>query len=342
MKRKSAVILMLALFACTIANAQSTSNVSKRGTSAAPFLSIPQGARALGMGGAFVAIADDPRAMYWNPAGIADLQGIGVLIDHTSWIADVKYEFFGTTVSLGSYGGLGVNVTVSNIGDMKVTTVDQQDGTGEVFGVTDLAVGVSYGVKLTDAFSIGFNPKLVYQQIWKMSASALAIDLGVKYRTPFTGVSLGMSISNFGTKMQMQGNNMLVLYDPDPLTSGNNGRIPANLSTDSWDLPLNFRVGVSYEAPMGSLGRMTFAVDAMHPSDNYESVNVGGEYIFSDFLYFRAGMKSLFQKDSEEGLTLGVGVKEFLIGNLQFSMDYAYQDFARLKNAQKITLGISF
>jgi hypothetical protein len=142
--------------------------------------------------------------------------------------------------------------------------------------------------------------------------------------------------------MQMQGNNLLVLYDPDPLTSGNNGRIPASLSTDSWDLPLNFRVGVSYEVPMGSLGKMTLAVDALHPSDNYESVNVGGEYIFSDFLYFRAGMKSLFQKYSEEGLTMGVGVKEFVIGNLQFSMDYAYQDFARLKNAQKITLGISF
>jgi len=342
MKRKAVFLLLVVLLSTSWASAQGTTNVSKRGTSAAPFLSIPQGSRALGMGGAFVATADDPSAMYWNPAGIADISGISVLIDHTNWIADIKYEFLGTTVSLGSYGALGVNVTVSNIGDMKVTTVDQQDGTGEVFAVTDLAVGISYAVKLTDAFSIGFNPKMVYQQIWKMSANAFAIDLGVKYKTPFPGVTLGMSISNFGTKMQMQGNNLLVLYDPDPLTTGNNGHIAADLSTGTWDLPLNFRVGVSYLVPMGSVGKVTLAVDAMHPSDNYESVNVGGEYVFDDFLYFRAGRRSLFQKDSEEGITFGVGVKQFLIGNLQFSMDYAYQDFARLKNAQKITLGIYF
>jgi opacity protein-like surface antigen len=53
-------------------------------------------------------------------------------------------------------------------------------------------------------------------------------------------------------------------------------------------------------------------------------------------------MKSLFQKDSEEGLTFGIGVKQFLLGNLQFTFDYAYQDFSRLKYVQKIALGINF
>jgi hypothetical protein len=341
MKTRIENILTLIFLSSAIITAQST-DVSKRGTTAAPFLSIAQGARALGMGGAFVAIADDPSAMYWNPAGIADLQGIQVLVDHTSWIADLQYQYIGATMSLGSYGALGLNVTISNYGDMKVTTVDQQDGTGEVFGVTDLAVGLSYGLKLTDAFSIGFNPKIVYQQIWKMSTSAIAIDMGVKYRTPFKGITLGMSISNFGSKMQIQGENALVSYDPDLTTKGNNGNIPAYLATDSWELPLNFRVGISYDVPIGGLGKLSLAADAMHPSDNYECMNVGGEYIFYDFLYLRAGIKSLFQKDSEEGLTVGMGVKQFLIGNLQFTVDYAYQDFGRLKYVQKIALGIDF
>jgi hypothetical protein len=53
-------------------------------------------------------------------------------------------------------------------------------------------------------------------------------------------------------------------------------------------------------------------------------------------------MKSLFLKDSEEGLTLGVGVRQLLLGNVQFSVDYAYQDLSRLKNAQKFTFGIAF
>ncbi len=341
MKMRIEFIMTLIFFYSAITTAQ-TVDVSKRGTTAAPFLSIAQGARALGMGGAFVAIADDPSAMYWNPAGIADLQGIQVLIDHTNWIADLQYQYIGVTTSLGSYGALGLNITISDYGDMNVTTVDQQDGTGEVFNVTDLAVGLSYGLKLTDAFSIGFTPKIIYQQIWKMSASAIAIDMGIKYKTPFKGVMLGMSISNFGSKMQIQGENALVSYDPDLSTTGNNGNIPAYLATDSWDLPLNFRVGISYDVPIGSLGKMTLAVDAMHPSDNYECMNVGGEYVFYDFLYLRAGMKSLFQQDSEEGLTLGIGVKQFLIGNLQFTFDYAYEDFGRLKYVQKIDLGIFF
>jgi opacity protein-like surface antigen len=76
--------------------------------------------------------------------------------------------------------------------------------------------------------------------------------------------------------------------------------------------------------------------------NNYECMNVGGEYVFYDFLYLRAGMKSLFQKESEEGLTFGIGVKQFLIGNLQFTFDYAYLDFGRLKYVQKVDLGIFF
>lgn len=317
-------------------------NVSKRGTTAATFLSIAQGARGMAMGGAFVAVVNDPSALYWNPAGLADVEGIGFLVDNTSWIADIQYNYIGATVSAGPIGVLGLSVTMSNIGDMAVTTVERQDGTGEVFGVSDLAVGLSYGIKLTDAFAIGFTPKFVHQKIWKMSATAFAIDLGVKYRTPFEGFTLGMSISNFGTKMQMQGNNALVLYDPDPSGSGNNGRIPAQLATEEWELPLNFRVGLAYDLPLGEVGHLTLAADAQHPSDDYESVNVGGEFQFNDVLYVRGGYKTLFLADSEEGVALGLGVRQYVIGNVRLALDYAYQDFARLASVQKITLGVQF
>lgn len=342
MKKASIVLLTLTLFGYNSLFAQGSSGVSKRGTTAAPFLSIGQGARALGIGGAFVAIADDPSAMYWNPSGIADLQGFNLMVDHTYWFADIQYNYVGGTINLGSYGGLGINLTASDIGQMNVTTVDQQEGTGEVFTVSDLAVGLTYALKLTDKFSIGFNPKFVYQKIWKMSASALALDLGVKYHTPFEGVTLGMSISNFGTKMQMAGNNALVLYDSDPGNTGHNTRVPAQLAMEEWELPLNFRVGLAYNVPMGGLGKMTLAVDASHPSDNYESVDIGGEYVFDDFVYVRGGMKSLFQKDSEESFTAGLGIKQFVVGSLQIMVDYSYQDLKRLRSAQKVTLGIAF
>ncbi len=71
--------------------------------------------------------------------------------------------------------------------------------------------------------------------------------MGVQYVTPFDGMVLAMSISNFGTKMKMEGNSALIIYDPNPNSTGNNGSIPAYLQTDSWDLPLNFRVGLAYQ-----------------------------------------------------------------------------------------------
>jgi opacity protein-like surface antigen len=339
MKRLIIGVLVALAAAGPVSTAQ---NVSKRGTTAATFLSIAQGARGAAMGGAFVAVVDDPSAMYWNPAGLTDVEGIGFLVDNTSWIADIQYNYIGATVSAGSIGVLGLSVTMSSIGDMPVTTVDRQDGTGEVFGVSDLAVGLSYGIRLTDAFSIGFTPKFVHQKIWKMSATAFALDLGVKYRTPFEGFTLGMSISNFGTKMRMGGTNALVLYDPDPSGSGNNGRIPAELATEEWELPLNFRVGLAYDLPLEGIGHLTLAADAQHPSDNFESVNLGGEFQFNDVLYVRAGYKTLFIADSEEGLALGVGVRQFVIGNVRLGLDYAYQDFSRLVSAQKVTLGVQF
>ncbi len=318
------------------------SNVSKKGTTAAPFLSIGQGARALSMGGAFVAVADDPSSMYWNPAGIADINGVSLIVDHTQWLADIQYNYLAGTIHLGDLGTVGVSFTASSIDEMRVTTTENPEGNGETFAVSDVAFSIAYAIKLTDKFAIGFNPKFIYQKIWKMSASAMAIDIGVKYETPFDGAILGMSISNFGSKMQMQGNSSSVLFDPDPTTTGNNGKIPATLATEEWALPLNFKVGLAYKAYADPSNKLTLAIDASHPSDNYESIDLGAEYIFNDFLALRGGYKSMFLVDSQEGMTLGVGVKQAVVGNFQFTFDYAYQDFGILKSTQKFSIGIIF
>ncbi len=336
------IITVLFLIASTMPAQKFVSNVSKRGTTAAPFLSIAQGARALGMGTAFVAVANDQSAMYWNPAGIADLTGTRIVFDYTQWIADIKYNYVGATINLGDIGVVGLNLTSSSVPEMRVTTVDKPEGTGEMFGVSDAAVGITYAIKLTDKFSIGFNPKFVYQKIWKTSASAIAIDMGVKYQTPFEGITLGMSISNFGSKMRLMGNNTIVLYDPDIFTTGNNAHIPADARTDEWTLPLNFKVGIAYNVFSIDGNRLVVAMDASHPSDNYESIDLGGEYVFNDYIFLRGGYKSLFLENAEERFTLGFGIQQALIGNTQLTFDYAYQDYQRLNNAQKFSVGIIF
>lgn len=337
------IIIFLIVILFTVSGFSQDSRVnSKRGTTAATFLSIGQGAKALSMGSAFVAISDDPSAIYWNPAGITKNQGFGVVVDHTSWFADINYNFLAMTYSLGDFGTIGASFTMSDIDEMMVRTVQNPDGDGRKFGVTDAAFSVAWALQITDNFSIGFNPKYIYQGIWTMSASTFALDLGVKYITPFDDAILAMSISNFGPKMKMQGNAAQILYDPNPYSSGNNSAIPAEQLTEGWDLPLTFRVGLAYQ-PLNIDGNvLTIAADALHLSDNYESVNFGAEYAYDDFIFLRGGYKSAFISDSEESFALGFGLKQSIVGSIALKIDYAYQDFGRLNNVQKFTLGITF
>lgn len=336
------IALNVAIFTFSISAQTFKSDVSKRGTTAAPFLTIGQGARSIGMGSAFVGVTSDVSSIYWNPSGLTKAEGVQIMFDHTLWIADIKYNFLAASYNLGDLGTIGVSFLSSNIGEMKVTTVEQPNGTGETFSANDMAISLAYAIQLTDRFAIGFNPKFIYQSIWKMSATAFALDLGVQYVTPFDDAVLAMSISNFGTKMQLLGNSNLVLYDPDPYGTGNNGKIPAYLETNAWSLPLNFRVGISYKPIKIDEHSVLVAVDAAHPSDDYESVNLGAEYSYNDFIFIRGGYKSLFLQDSEESFTAGFGLKKQLLNNVSLSIDYAYQNFGRFSDIQKFTLSINF
>jgi hypothetical protein len=337
------LLTILIVSTLTINNfSQLFSENSKRGTTAAQFLSIGQGARAVGMGSAYVALSDDPTALFWNPAGITKVEGFGFVADHTKWIADLKYNFLALTYNLGNFGTIGASFTVSDIDEMNVTTVEKPDGTGEVFNVSNIAFSLAWAINLTENFSIGFNPKYIYESIWRTSASTLAIDVGIQYVTPFDGIILAMSISNFGTKMQLTGSSTSILYDPNPNSSGNNPNIPGYLETDYWDLPLTFRVGLGYDALKIEEHRFTLSLDALHFSDNYESLNLGAEYCYDDFISIRSGYKSLFLPDSEETFSFGFGLKKQLIGNITLGVDYAYQAFGRLSNIQKFAISINF
>ena len=84
------------------------------------------------------------------------------------------------------------------------------------------------------------------------------------------------------------------------------------------------------------------SIDASHPNNNYESINVGGEYTFNNIFSIRGGYKSLFLEDSEESFSLGAGFQQKLLDNVSIKFDYAYADFGRLDNIQKFSIGILF
>ena len=315
---------------------------NKVGTTAAPFLGIGAGPQAIGMGGAYTAVATDASALYWNPAGASRIGQTQVLIEHTSYLLGTSYDYFAGIVALDENNVIGLSVTDLNYGSEDVTTVQNPDGTGEKWSAMDLAVGLSYARNLTDRFSIGGTAKMIRQTIWRESATGWALDAGVLYITPFNDLKIGMEIANFGTDMQMTGQDLYVTYDPAKSLAGNNKSIPAEYYTDSYPLPLLFRIGLAMDVLHTQDNVITVAVDALHPSDNNQSVNIGAQYAWNKMVYARVGYKSLGIPNSQEGLTFGFGLGYELTYNLNLRVDYAYEAYGLLQNIQKFSLSLSF
>ena len=333
--KKFIIIILLLSVGCVFGQ-------SKIGSTSAPFLNIGVGPRAISMGGAFVATSDDISSLYWNPAGASRSNTNEAIFAHSSWFADITYEWAAAMVKLGDAGTVGLNLTYLNYGEMEITTLAEQDGTGQMFSANDLSLGLTYAYNLTDRFSLGGTVKYIQQKIWNSSASAFAVDLGVLFLSDIYGLRIAATITNFGTTMQMDGQDLFVQHDIDPNNYGNNDQILASLKTDEFPLPLTFRIGLAMDVVDSEEHRITLAADALHPNDNDESINVGGEYMFNNLIAFRLGYKSLFLSNSEEGFTAGVGLNYNFTSDFGVRIDYAYQDFGVLDYTQHFALGIRF
>lgn len=324
----------------TEAFSQIGASLTKTGTTAAQFLKIGVGSRALGMGGAFVASANDVSAVYWNPAGIALIDDREASFSHIDWLMDVVYDHAAFAMNFGDFGTIGAFVGVLSMGEMLVRTVEKPEGTGEYFGAGALNIGLSYARNLTENFAIGFNAKYIREYIWNESAQGFALDVGTFYRIQFLNETrLAASISNFGTKMKLSGRDLLVLTNTGP---GGANIINTEHQVDAYDLPLLFRIGVAIDAIKTEQMRLTLETNAIHPNDNTEYLNSGFEYSWNERIFLRAGYKSLFERDSEQGLTWGLGLNYRLVDMVTLKFDYAYQDFGRLKNVHYVTIGVKF
>lgn len=336
---RSLIVLVLLLAVPAAARAQ---RVSKVGTTAAEFLQVDVGPRAIALGGAFVARADDASALYWNPAGLARLPGMEALATHAEWLADVNFDFLGAGFRVGALGTVGVSVTMLGVPEMTVRTEERQEGTGEVFDAADLAIGLSYGRAITDRFSVGLTGKYIQQRIWHMQAQGFAFDLGTQFRTDFFGgLVIGAMVSNFGADLRLGGRDTRIFTDPNPNELGNNGRIPAAYELDAFALPLNFQFGVALQPVATRLHRVTVQADALHPSSNYESLNVGLEYGFQERIYLRGGFNGLLLTDGEGGLSAGLGVQQRLFDGGLLKLDYAFRDVGRLGGLHVVGLGLA-
>jgi hypothetical protein len=286
---------------------------AKVATAGAQFLEIGVSARAVGMGEAFIAIADDATAIYYNPAGLTQLYSKEVVFTHIAYAADINFEFGGFAYPLWSIGGvLGIGAYMLDAGSIDETTYEHPTGTGRTFGAKEYALSLSYARSLTDHFSVGVTLKLIDQLYEDLRATGWAADVGTTYDTGFRGFRISMMISNFGPDM--------------------------TFITEEHPLPINFKFGGSINVLESDLHRATFALEGSHPSDNLEKYSGGLEYTFKDMFSLRLGQK--FQVDAG-GFSAGAGVL-LPVNDWRIRLDYGYFDFGELESVHRFTMGFSF
>jgi hypothetical protein len=329
---RTSPILLIILLVPVMAAAQ-----TKVGTTAAPFLEVGAGAKGVAMGESQVATARDVTALYWNPAGVAHLTAGQASFQYNEWIAGTNLSYAALAIPVPGVATLGLQVYRFDSGLMEVTDIVFPDGTGEQFRVQDILIGVTAARKLTANFAIGGSAKYVRSSIWRMSASTIALDLGMQYDTPVDKLKLGFNISNFGGEMRLDGDNTLVRIDLDPNATGNNDGLLARIAVRSWDLPLNFRIGLGYALGSGPYV-LNLNADAMYPNNNDAYVNAGAEFAFMDMLFLRGGLAQNFLKDAEGNARFGFGVK---LGN-RIMADYAWSDRGVLGSTSVIGVTIGF
>ena len=318
-----------------------TQTMTKSGTTAAQFLKIGVDARATAMGNAFTAMDGDISSMFWNAAGLANVQRLETIFVNYDWLAGVGFQYLGFALPIRRVGVLGFSVTSLSVPDDEVRTVADPEGTGEYWGAQDLAANLSLARKLSDKFSIGGNIKFIQQTIWHSHASMFALDLGTLFITPFKGIRLGASLANYGGELRMMGRDQKLSVDPDPINQGNVEFINSLYETNAFPLPLMFRVGLSGELVSTKTFRLTYGVDALHPNDNTEAINAGLEFAVGETFFLRGGHANLFRENAEEGLTLGGGLRYRLWRTQSIlKIDYSYVDFGRLKYVSRVSIGI--
>lgn len=307
------------------------------GTSGAQFLEIPVGARATALGGAFVGLSNDATAVFWNPAGLTNINKNSAHFSYMNWFDMFSFNAASLSIDFGEAGTVALGMIVFEMDKQEITTEFQPNGTGRFYDAQDLALSLSYAKNLTDRFAFGATLKYVRQRIWNESATGVAFDVGTKYRLDFQNLTIAMSMRNFGADLKFEGEDLLVTHDIDPNVPQNR-LTKARLETEEYPLPLTFQVGIAFDILNSDFVDIIGSIDAVHPNDNNERVHVGSEISFFDRVYVRGGYR--FNYD-DENLTLGAGAN-LPISRSKIYFDYAFALYDILPSVHRISLGLDF
>jgi tetratricopeptide (TPR) repeat protein len=198
--------LLFVLAAIRLPDASATATGGQVGE----FLSYGAGARSLAMGSAFVGVADDASATYWNPAGLSQITRKELMLLKATLFADTTYDFYSfvkPSKKGGSAWGLSMMKLTSG-GYEKVTVKPNSTGTafdevtkGGSFAVEESAMGWSYGRKVVDHVSIGTALRQIKRAVDTSSDSSMAADLATLIDTKDGRRRMGITLRNVYAKV---------------------------------------------------------------------------------------------------------------------------------------------
>jgi long-subunit fatty acid transport protein len=246
--RTFAVSLLFVLSAAFSFAQNTATTVNGPGTTGAVALEIPVNPRAIAMGQAFTAVADDSSAVYWNPAGLNQMQGSELLAEYDVFINTVTYNYLNGAFKLGNDLTMGFGLKLLGSGLENIIN-SSGAATGGTFGETYYDIDIAAAYRLSYSLDIGITAKYITETLGTTSASTFAVDLGLMYKTPIPHLKLALDLQNLGPGIAF-----VQVSDP---------------------LPLIFKIGAAYQMFDDDF---TMDLDVDFPNDNVVSTSLGGEY----------------------------------------------------------------
>jgi hypothetical protein len=262
--------------------AATTSNTAY-GTTSAEFLLLGAGARGAALGGSYAAIATDVEALYWNPAGLAQLERPGLTVGTYSYIADTRYTWAGIAVPLG--GGaraIGIHGGSFGFSDQPIYTLENPEGDGTTYSVRETYLGATYSQNFSDRFSAGMTAKFISDQLGTVSGTGFAVDFGTSFHALLgpRPIRASFVIQNLGSTIKHDGRGLTTSATRPPPT----GQVdlpqepqPSRYQTKDFGLPVVFRIGLAFDFISQASGRLTALGEFTQPNNSTASANGGLE-----------------------------------------------------------------
>lgn len=306
-------------------------------------MSIGVGPRALGMGGAFVAVANDVTAGYWNPAGLAFLPGRAVMVMHSEQLAGLAYDYVAYAHPFAPgrrQTGVGLSVIRLGVDDIPLTTlpdptqpIDAPLGNGQrnrpvvkrYVSDAEYAVMLSFARSATPRLAFGGNVKVIRKSVGVAGALGAGLDAGLLAR-PHRDVAVGLQVMNLTTTV--------LAWDT--------GR-------KEYLTPL-LKTGIAYHREFSPVyGRILAAADVDIRFEGRRasrsigqaslSAHLGLEYVVQNTVALRVGSEAT-------GLTVGAGVRVPAVAVFRHSIvpgiDYAFVSHSTLGALHRIAAFVEF